>query len=70
MPFRDYKQFDAATLAIMQKAFDAVAARRGLTGDDPRSSTLAATIAQLVAAGITDLDKLTEQAASAIRRSS
>jgi hypothetical protein len=70
MPFRDYTQFDTATLALMQKAFDAVMVRRGLTANDPRTSTLAATIAHLVAAGVTELDKLTEQAASALRRPS
>lgn len=68
MPFRDYTQFDSATLAVMQKAYDAVAARRNLKPTDPLTGILAATIAQLAAAGVTDLNKLTEQAASQLRK--
>ena len=68
MPFRNYTQFDTATLDIMQKAYDAVVARRNLASTDPRTGKLAAKIAELVAAGITDLEKLTEQAASALQQ--
>jgi len=68
MPFRAYTQFDTATLEVMRQAYDAVVARRNLKSTDPLTGKLAATIAQLAAAGVTDLDKLTEQAASALRK--
>jgi len=68
MPFHSYRQFDTATLDIMRQAYDAVVTRRNLASTDPRTGKLAATIAELVAAGVTDLEKLTEQAASALRR--
>jgi hypothetical protein len=68
VPFRDYTQFDAPTLLTMREAYDTVVARRQLKPTDPLTGKLAVLIAQLVAAGITDLDKLTEQAASALRK--
>ena len=62
MPFRDYTQFDSATLEKMRLAYDAVIARLNIKSDDPRTGKLAAKIAALAAEGERDVGKLTEQA--------
>lgn len=68
MPFRDYTQFNSDTLEVMRQAYDAVVARRRIVPADPRTGKLAAIIVELAAAGVTDVDKLTEQAASELRK--
>jgi hypothetical protein len=62
MPFRDYTQFDSATLDKMAKAYDAVVSRLNIKSDDPRTSRLAAKIATLAAAGERDVTRLAERA--------
>jgi hypothetical protein len=64
MPFRDYKQFDSATLDIMAAAYDAVVLRLGIKGSDPRTRKIAAKIAGLAAESERDVGKLTEQAST------
>jgi hypothetical protein len=68
MPFRDYTQFDTATLDVMRKAHDSVVARRNLKSTDPLTGRLRRPLLNSRRRGVTDLDKLTEQAASARRR--
>jgi hypothetical protein len=62
MPFRNYTQFDSATLDKMTMAYDAVVARLNIKSDDPRTSQLAAKIVTLAAAGERDVMRLAEQA--------
>ena len=62
MPFRNYTQFDSATLDKMAAAHDAVVRRLDLKSDDPRTGRLAAKIASLAAEGERDVEKLSEQA--------
>jgi hypothetical protein len=54
MPFRNYKQFDQTTLAILQDAYDRALARIGATANDSRSGILAAAIAKLADDGERD----------------
>ena len=61
MPFRNYSQFDSATLNVMTAAYDAVVARLQLKNNDPLTGKLAAKIASLAAEGERDVGKLTEQ---------
>ena len=49
MPFRNYTQFDSATLDTMAAAFDAAVSRLNIKSDDTRTGTLAAKIAALAA---------------------
>jgi len=62
MPFRNYNQFDSATLEKMKAAYDAIVQRLDLKSDNPLTGTLAAKIAALAAEGERDVGKLTEQA--------
>ena len=62
MPFRNYTQFDTATLNVMTAAYDAAVARLQLKSDNPLTGKLAAKIASLAAEGERDVGKLTEQA--------
>ena len=62
MPFRNYTQFDGATLDKMREAYDAVVRRLALKSDDPRTGRLAAKIAALAAEGERDVGRLTDQA--------
>jgi hypothetical protein len=68
MPFRDYTQFDAATLDKMAAAYDAVVKRLDIKSDNPLTGTLAARIAALAAEGERDVGKLTDQALLAMGR--
>lgn len=54
MPFRHVKPgtFDLATVQLLQKAFDDVAARLALSEDDVRRSTLATLLIGLAAQGV------------------
>ena len=62
MPFRDYTQFDSATLQKMTSAYDAVITRLDIKSDDPRTGRLAVKIAALAAEGERDVGRLTERA--------
>jgi hypothetical protein len=62
MPFRNYSQFDSATLKKMTAAYVAVVERLDLKSDNPLTGKLAAKIAALAAEGERDVGKLTEQA--------
>jgi hypothetical protein len=62
MPFRDYTQFDSATLQKMTSACDAVITRLDIKSDDPRTGRLAVKIAALAAEGERDVGRLTERA--------
>jgi hypothetical protein len=66
MPFRNYHQFDVATLGLMTAAYDAVVKRLDLKNDNPLTSKLAAKIVALAAAGERDVVKLVEQASSGL----
>jgi hypothetical protein len=67
MPFRDFTQFDAATLQVMTAAYDAVVARLGIKKDDPLTGKLAAKIVELVIAGERELERLTDKALAALK---
>lgn len=67
MPFRNYTQFDTATLDVMRAAYDAVMLRLNLKNDNPLTSRLAAKIAALAAEGERDVGKLTEQALTGLK---
>jgi hypothetical protein len=62
MPFRNYTQFDSATLDIMASAYDSVVKRLDLKSDNPLTGRIAAKIATLAAGGERDVGKLIEQA--------
>jgi hypothetical protein len=62
MPFRNVTEVDNLTLKVMTDAYDSVAARLKLKPDDPRTGKLAKLIVQLAMAGVTDADRLAEQA--------
>ena len=68
MPFRDYQQFDSATLDTMRAAYDAALAQLKLTSDDPRTSSLASAIAELAAKGERDIARLAEGGSKALTR--
>jgi hypothetical protein len=54
MPFRNYHQFDSATVRLMTEACDAALLQLGITGTDPMSGEIAAEIALLADAGERD----------------
>ena len=66
MPFRDYEQFDGATLDKMAAAYDAAFHQLKLTSDSPLTSKLAAAIAELAAQGERDVARLVEEASKAL----
>jgi hypothetical protein len=68
MPFRNYTQFDSATLDIMGAAYDAAVKRLGITSDNPLTSKLAAKIAALASEGERDATKLTELSLRAVTK--
>ena len=67
MPFRNYTQFDTATLDVMAAAYDAVVKRLDLKSDNPLTSKLASKIAAIAAEGERDIGKLTERALTGLK---
>jgi len=67
MPFRNYTQFNTATLGAMTAAYDSVVARLKLKPEDPRTGKLAIFIVQLVNAGVVDPEKLADQARAGLK---
>jgi hypothetical protein len=51
MPFRNYHQFDTATVRLMTEAYDAGLLQLGISGTDPMSGAPAAEIAKLADEG-------------------
>jgi hypothetical protein len=68
MPFRDYSNFDTATLNAMRAAYDAAISQLGITSDDPRTSNIAAIIAALASEGQREPAILCEQAIAALSK--
>jgi hypothetical protein len=62
MPFRNYHQFDSATVRLMTEACDAALLQLGITGTDPMSGEIAAEIALLADAGERDPGVLSAKA--------
>jgi hypothetical protein len=58
MPFRNYHQFDTATVRLMTEAYDAALLHLGISGADPMSGEIAAAIAMLADSGERDPDAL------------
>ena len=67
MPFRNYSQFDSATLDIMAAAYDEVVKRLDIKSDDPRTSRLAARIASLADNGERNVGTLIEGALAGLK---
>ena len=68
MPFRDYSNFDTATLKTMTAAYDAAIAKLHIKTDDPRTSNIAARIAALASEGQRDPVKLCDQAIAGLSK--
>jgi hypothetical protein len=62
MPFRNYHQFDAATVRLMTEAYDAALLQLGISSNEPRSGELAAQITMLADAGERNPDALCAKA--------
>jgi len=62
MPFRNYHQFDAATVRLMTEAYDAALLQLGISSNEPMSGELAAQITMLADAGERDPDILCAKA--------
>jgi hypothetical protein len=60
MPFRHHTDLDKEALDIMAMAYDDACRILGITGDDPRSSSLAIAIATAARAGERDRARLVE----------
>jgi hypothetical protein len=69
VPFRDYSGFNVATLQTMTAAYDAAVAKLNISGSDPRTSKLAATIAGLASEGERDPGTLCERALAELENS-
>jgi len=54
MPFRNYGQFDIATVRLMRQAYDAALSHLSITSSDPRSGEIASEIAMLADEGERD----------------
>jgi hypothetical protein len=65
MPFRHYTDLDAATLDVMQAAYDDACRILDIKSGDVRSSALAVAIATAVRSGERDPKKLRECGVSA-----
>jgi hypothetical protein len=67
MPFRNYHQFDLATVRLLTAAYDTAIAQLGLTPDNPMTSKLAVAIAALADDGERDPTRLCELALAKLK---
>ena len=60
-------QLDTSTLDTMAAAYDAIVVQLDIKSDDPRTSKLAAMIAELAIAGERDVQELSKRALAALQ---
>ena len=67
MPFRNETQFSIEVVKGMTAAYDSVVTRLNLKPEDPRRGKLASLIVQLANAGVTDPERLADQARAGLK---
>ena len=67
MPFRNYHQFNLATVRVMTAAYDSAMRQLDIAPGDPLTGTLASTIAALADDGERDPARLCERALAKLR---